>query len=141
MAPDLRLHHVGIVVENIDRAAAEYAIRYGYECRTGAIHDPRQQAHVQFLALPGDAAYLEMVAPDGPDSKLTGALAKGGGLHHLCYSTADIEATCTALRRSGMTLVRHPVPAVAFNGRRIAWLMGRDRHLIELVERGEEGEL
>ena len=32
-------------------------------------------------------------------------------------------------------VIQEPTPAVAFGGRRIAWLMGDDRVLTELVER------
>jgi len=45
------------------------------------------------------------------------------------------------LRSGGFFLIAAPVPAVAFDGRRIAWLLGRDRSLVELVERGPEGSL
>jgi hypothetical protein len=38
-------------------------------------------------------------------------------------------------------IIAAPVPAVAFNGRRIAWLIGRDKLLTELVERGADAEL
>jgi hypothetical protein len=33
-----------------------------------------------------------------------------------------------------MSLVRKPLPAVAFSGNLIAWVMRRDRLLVELVE-------
>lgn len=141
MTTNLRLHHVGIVVGSIPDSAAQFENRFGCEPRSDIVYDPVQQAYVHFAGQPGDRVYLEFVAPEGPGSRLNGALSKGGGLHHLCYSTDDIDITCADLRRKGMTLVRRPVGAVAFEGRRIAWLMGRDRILVELVERGAEGEL
>ena len=141
MTPILRLHHIGIVVSNIPDSAAHFGSRFGCEPKSDVIYDPIQRAYVHFVGQPGDSVYLEFVAPDGPDSRLNGALDKGRGLHHLCYSTDDIDTTCADLRSKGMTLVRRPVGAVAFGGRRIAWLMGRDRILVELVERGPEGGL
>jgi methylmalonyl-CoA/ethylmalonyl-CoA epimerase len=134
----LRLHHAGVVVADVARSSDEYARRYGYHIESGVIHDPVQTAYVQFVRLPGDATYLEFVAPDGPNSKLANALGKGGGLNHLCYTTTDIDTTCQRLRRQGMVLVQRPTPAVAFLGRRIAWMQGRDRLLVELVEAGED---
>jgi methylmalonyl-CoA/ethylmalonyl-CoA epimerase len=137
----LRLHHVGILVADVPRAAAEYAERFGGRARSGVIHDPRQTAYVQFLELDGDPVFLELVAPDGPDSRLANALAKkGGGLNHLCYAAADIEAACRDLRDRGLFLLQAPVEAAAFPGRRIAWLIGRDHIPIELVEPGPDGE-
>lgn len=138
---DLRLHHVGILVKDIPQAASDYGRRFGYEICTEIIHDPVQTAYVQFLKLPGESSYIEFVAPDRPGSKLSNALSKGGGLNHLCYSPPDIEAACKQLRAEGLILLQAPVAAVAFSGRRIAWLIGRDGIPIELVERGEEGEL
>ena len=134
----LNLHHVGIVVGNITEAADLYARHFGYKPTSAIIHDPTQTAYVQFLGRDEDRVRLELVSPDGPKSKLTNALNKGGGLHHLCFSTDDIEAECARLRAEGLLLVRPPVAAVAFAGRRIAWLIGKDRVLIELVERGHE---
>ncbi|HMD84916.1 MAG TPA: VOC family protein [Terriglobia bacterium] len=136
---NLNLHHVGVTVKEIPEAAALY-LRLGYEPRTGIIHDPEETAYVQFLRLPGDRAYLELIAPDRQDSKLSGALKRGGGLNHLCFATEDIETACERLCAEGFFLISSPVSAVAFHGRRIAWLMGPDRVLTELVESGPEGE-
>jgi methylmalonyl-CoA/ethylmalonyl-CoA epimerase len=138
---DLTLHHIGIVVADVARASDQYVRRFGYKVSSDIIHDANQTAYIRFLRLPGDAFHLELVAPDGPESRLANALKKGGGPHHLCYATADIEATWREMREQGMVLLQAPVPAVAFGGRRIAWLMGRDRMAIELVERGSRGEL
>ena len=78
---------------------------------------------------------IELVAPDRPESKLNAAVKKGGGINHLCHSTADIESACQFLQSEGMVIIQEPTPAIAFGGRRIAWLMGDDRVLTELVER------
>jgi methylmalonyl-CoA/ethylmalonyl-CoA epimerase len=137
----LRLHHFGIAVTQIDPAVELYVGRFGYVVESPIIHDPRQTAYVQFLRLPEDTAYLELVAPDGADSKLAAAAKQGGGLNHLCYSVLDIEATVLRLRKEQMAMLCEPVAAAAFPGRRIAWLMGRDRVPVELVEAGEPGRL
>ncbi len=136
----MNVHHVGVVVENVEKATVQYVESYGYVVHSGIIHDPVQTAYVRFLKLPGDATYLELVAPDGPQSKLANSLNKGGGLNHLCYSTEDIDAAFRDLRARGLFALQRPVAAVAFRGRRIAWLMGRDRIPVELVERGASEE-
>ncbi len=138
---NLRLHHVGVVVRKIAPAADNYVRNLGYEIRTEVFHDPVQTAFVQFLALPGDASYLELVAPDGPDSRLTNALKTHGGINHICYAVPAMDDAFAALRDRGYLAIHAPVPAVAFQGRRIAWFMGRDHLLVELVEQGRAGEL
>jgi methylmalonyl-CoA/ethylmalonyl-CoA epimerase len=137
----LQLHHTGIAVRDIATTADVYVRSLGFELRTGIIHDPTQQAYVQFLRLPGDQAYVELVQPDRPEAKLSQAVAKGGGLNHLCYSVDDIEAACRVLAERGLFVIAPPAPAVAFDGRRIAWLIGKDVCLTELVERGGDGDL
>jgi methylmalonyl-CoA/ethylmalonyl-CoA epimerase len=138
MSQDLQFHHVGMVVDLIDKHSALYVERFGYELRSEVIHDPKQTAYVQFLAFPGQNVYLELVAPDAPDSFLSNALRKGGGLNHVCYSTADIDAACRDLRSKNMFLMRRPTEAVAFDQRRVAWMKGKDNLLVELVERDKD---
>jgi methylmalonyl-CoA/ethylmalonyl-CoA epimerase len=96
---------------------------------------------VQFFSLPGSNVYLELVAPDSEHSKLWKPSRKGMPLHHLCYSCQKIANVVQFLRESGCMIVQDPVPAVAFDGRCIAWAMTPDGLLTELVERGPEGSL
>jgi methylmalonyl-CoA/ethylmalonyl-CoA epimerase len=135
---ELILHHIGMLVKSIPESAAFYP-ELGYELQSEVIHDPIQTAHVQFLRLPADRACLELISPDGQDSKLDNGLRKGGGLHHLCYATKDIEARCLWLQEKGFFPVAEPAPAAAFLGHRIAWSRGPGRLLAELVESGGEG--
>jgi len=138
---NLHFHHVGIVVEDVERSAAIYMQRFGYEARSSIVHDLLQTAYVQFLSFPGEQIFLELVSPDGPESSLALALKKGGGLNHICYSTQDIGETCQKLRAAGMFLIRPPTEAVAFNSRKIAWLADKNGTLFELVEKGPENEI
>jgi methylmalonyl-CoA/ethylmalonyl-CoA epimerase len=137
----LKLHHIGIAVKDIGEATARYVHVLGYEIKSEFIHDPVQTAYVQFLKRADDPVYLELVSPDGNKSKLNGAIQQGGGLNHLCYVTSEIEMAYRQLRNDGMFLLQPPVPAVAFQGRRIAWLMAADRVPVELVEAGPPNEL
>ena len=131
----LRLHHVGYAAREIAPVAQMYVARFGYEYITPEIHDPIQTARVQFLKLAGDSVYLEFVAPDGPQSKLTDAVKRRGALNHLCYSTGRLEDAVQHLEEGGMRLISELSPGVAFQGRRICWLLGEEMVPVELVER------
>ena len=61
----------------------------------------------------------------------------GGGLHHLCYEVDDLEGQMREMRESGCRLVKSPVPAVAFAGRRIGWMLTPQNLLLEFLERRE----
>ena len=56
-------------------------------------------------------------------------------LYHLAYEAANLDAAIAAQRASGAKLVVKPVEAVAFQGRKVAFLMLRNRLLIELIAR------
>ena len=135
---DLRLHHIGIAVRDIAQATEDHRRRLGCQPLGELIHDPVQTVLAQFLSVPGDSVLIELVAPDGPNSMLAAAVKKGGGINHLGYSTGNIVETCEILKEDGMVVFQEPTPAVAFAGRRIAWLMGKEWYLTELVERNPE---
>lgn len=134
----LKLHHVGIVVPSIEKHREFYTTVLHYQERTAVIHDAVQTAFVQFFVLGGADHYIELVAPDGGSSKLVKASGKGLPLNHLCYSCDNMTKAIEHLRNSGCFVIQEPVPAVAFDGRPIAWLMTPDRMLLEIVERGAE---
>jgi methylmalonyl-CoA/ethylmalonyl-CoA epimerase len=77
---------------------------------------------------------IELVEPAGPESPVSRILKRGGGLHHLCYEVENLESHLEFCRSVGMTIMRKPVPAVAFGGRRIAWVLAKRRLLIEYLE-------
>jgi methylmalonyl-CoA/ethylmalonyl-CoA epimerase len=138
---DLRLHHIGLVVRAIEESRAFYLDVLQYKECTPIIHDPVQTAFVQFFSIPDSDHYVELVAPDSETSKLRKASRKGKPLNHLCYSCENIGHMVSWLKHSGCFVIQDPVPAVAFSGLFIAWLMAADGLLIELVERGPEGSL
>jgi len=57
-------------------------------------------------------------------------------MHHLCFEVKAIEDSVALLQRHAMRAVAPMVPAVAFGGRRIAWLTNSSGMLFELVEQG-----
>jgi len=72
-----------------------------------------------------------------PWARTAGAWLIGGqrgGLYHLCYEVDDLDAELKRFRARRCLPLGKPVPAVAFGGRRIVFLMTPQRDLIELVE-------
>ena len=133
MEVQFRLHHIGYLVRDLAEAEV-FRDRFGYAIESDVVEDPVQTALVQLIRQPHSTSLIELVRPTGPESKLTRALAKGGGLHHLCYEVDDMDKACTHLRNQGMLALTAPAPALAFGRRRIAWFMDRGAMLIELLE-------
>ncbi|MGA2983121.1 MAG: VOC family protein [Terriglobia bacterium] len=130
------LHHLGFVVASISKVAEEFAVSMGLSWDGKIIHDPIQRVRVSFF-WPADTRnqVFELVEPASEASPVTRFLKKGGGLHHVCYEIDDLESGLRKARGTGLAIVAAPAPAVAFDGRRIAWVCSRSRLLMELLER------
>jgi len=131
-----KLLHVGVAVPELDPAAELLTALFGYRVVSGPFDDPIQKVKVNFLAQgAADVAEIELIAPLTEDSPIRSTLGKsGGGAYHLCFETGDIEAALEHLVGLGCIVVAKPAPAVAFEGRRIAWIYTQSRQLFELVE-------
>ena len=134
MAPGF--HHVGYAVKSIAEMGKEFARSIGADWNEEIIHDPLQEARVSFFRCGGpEAPAIELIEPAGEKSPLHNFLAKGGGLHHVCYEVDGLEAHLEKSRSAGCVVVKQPLPAIAFGGRRIAWVFTRHKLLIEYLER------
>jgi methylmalonyl-CoA/ethylmalonyl-CoA epimerase len=131
-----KLRHVGVAVPSLGPATDSLSTLFGYRVVSGPFDDPIQKVSVNFLTQSAkDVAEIELIAPLSADSPITSMLAKsGGGAYHLCFETSDIEQALVHAKNNGCVVVSPPVPAVAFNGRRIAWIYTKARQLFELVE-------
>lgn len=129
----MKLHHVGIVVDNIEKKVALYRrmVPIGFPCEI--IYDEIQKVRVAFVDAGNDVA-LEFIEPVGLDSPVARALKQGTNLHHLCYEVAELEQALAQAREAGALIVCEPVPARAFQGRRIAFIYSTVGGLTEFVE-------
>jgi methylmalonyl-CoA/ethylmalonyl-CoA epimerase len=134
-AEDLKLHHVGFVVPSIQECAESYALALGATWDGNIVFDPLQKVRVTFFeGRSSTDPLIELVEPGGFESPVSRFLERGGGLHHLCYEVEDLESHLAFCKSVGTIVLRPPVPAVAFGGRRIAWAMTRKKLLLEFLE-------
>lgn len=131
-----KLLHVGVAVPSLEPATDALSALFGYRVVSGPFDDPIQKVKVSFLSTSEkDVAEVELIAPISSDSPIQSMLAKGGGgAYHLCFETSDMEAALRHAKANGCIVVSGPVPAVAFEDRRIAWIYTQSRQLFELVE-------
>jgi len=131
----LALHHVGFVVADIASAMEGFLRSLNASWNQQIWEDPLQRVKVAFLTTSPGVPQIELVEPVGDRSPVRKFLVeKGGGLHHCCYETDNLKAELQAFRSRRAILVRPPQPAVAFGGRRIAWLLTQENLLVELLE-------
>ena len=129
----LNLDHVGIAVHDLDRAVAEYRVKYGI---TPLYRETVSSQGVEEAMIPLGGSFIQLLQPLGPETPVGRFLAKKGeGVHHLAWAVADIEAAVEHLKAQGARMVDSE-PRPGGGGTRIAFVHPRDLAgtLIELVE-------
>lgn len=127
------LDHIGIAVASIDHALPIWSA-----LSRGAVHGrqfvPEQQVEIVFLGTgPGK---IELLAPTEPNSPVARFLERRGpGLHHLCYSVADLPAALAEHIAGGFDPIDR-VPRRGAGGHLIAFLHPRTAGgvLVELLQ-------
>jgi methylmalonyl-CoA/ethylmalonyl-CoA epimerase len=131
----VRLHHIGFVVASIEQCGASFARSLGATWDGKVVFDPVQGVRVTFLQGANAAdSLIELVEPGGSESPVSRFLEDGGGLHHLCYEVEDLKTHLAFCKSVGTIVIRKPIPAVAFDGRLIAWAVTKKRLLVEYLE-------
>ncbi|MBQ0852498.1 VOC family protein [Streptomyces sp. NPDC057621] len=104
------LLHVGIVVADLDRAAADYERRWSVAVeRVMDLHFPTARFHghevscsARYGFLSTGASEIELIQPLSGRSPYTEFLETNGeGVHHLAYVVGSIDQHLDALRETG----------------------------------------
>lgn len=130
----MRMHHIGVVVAQIEGEGRIAMQQLGLHPLTEVIADSVQRVKVQFWGRETHATTVELIEPYGDGSPVARALEKGGGLNHICYEVDDLEVARAEIIARGAVCVVAPVPAAAFGGRLIAFFFLRTLGLVEYVQ-------
>ena len=130
----LKLHHIGIVVQNINESLGEISNFLSFESTSLPTLVGSQKVNICFLKT--NSVYIELIEPADPDSPIISFVKEGGGFHHLCFEVDDIHQEIDKMVKNGAHVVVAPVKG--FDDRLIAFLMLNMKktkcNLIELVE-------
>ena len=130
----IKLNHLGVAVPSIEAALPFYERFFGYRIVSGPFQDPIQSVSVCFLGTDEHSdVTVELVEPHGDQSPVSKILSKDIGAYHLCFEVQDIDHALSQARLHRCIIVSDPVPAVAFNGRLIAWFYTPTRQLVEIL--------
>jgi len=94
----MRLHHVGVAVENVEEAAKLYQEMFG--CKLSDLKE-RGGLRAIFAYVGGDE--VELLEDHRPDTPI-GAFLKthGEGIHHISFEVEDIEAALREAKAQGL---------------------------------------
>jgi methylmalonyl-CoA/ethylmalonyl-CoA epimerase len=98
-----KIHHVGVVVPNLEEAMKFWRDLLGLHVTKS---ETIQDQGVKAALLQVGASEIELLEPINPDNGVGKFLAKrGGGLHHLCFETDDVEKELDGARAKGVELI------------------------------------
>ena len=129
-----RLNHVAIAVPDLSAAAARYRA-LGAEV-SAPLAQPEHGVTVVFVTLPNTK--IELLEPLGDHSPIAAFLQRSpsGGIHHLCYEVADIEAARNKLQAAGARVLGDGEPKIGAHGKPVLFLHPKDFNgtLVELEQ-------
>jgi methylmalonyl-CoA/ethylmalonyl-CoA epimerase len=126
-----RVSHVGIAVKTL--AATVPFFREVLALPEVSLDDADGARVVGFTA---GEPLVELLEADDPNSPIARFVAKRGpGIHHICFSVDDLDATLERCRKAGLQLIDDK-PRIGAEGKRIAFLHPRSTGgvLIELSD-------
>jgi methylmalonyl-CoA/ethylmalonyl-CoA epimerase len=113
----VKLHHVGVAVDDLDAAIELYAKVFGAELTHRASNDELNAAFLR-----AGEAEVELLQPRREDTPVGKFLAnRGPGLHHIAVAVRDIETALDEARSNGLELIDQK-PRIGLHGTRIAFV-------------------
>ena len=129
----VRLDHIAIAVPDLQAAIARFADDFGLQL-AGTEDVPTEHTSTAFLPIEG--TQIELIHPmDGQGSVQKFLDKRGGGIHHLCFESDDIDADMKRLTAKGYRFLSD-APKPGAHGTRVAFIHPKSAGgvLIELAE-------
>src|SRR3954454_16726310 len=101
--PPTRVHHVAIVVRDMDAALSVYRDQLGMPLD---VLLPIESDGVRIAFLPTGESSIELVEPTDPATGVARFLeSRGEGFHHVCLEADDLAAELERLAANGLELI------------------------------------
>jgi methylmalonyl-CoA/ethylmalonyl-CoA epimerase len=129
----VRLDHIAIAVPDLQVAIARFADDFGLKLE--GTEDVLTE-HTSTAFLPIEGTQIELIHPiDGQGSVQKFLDKRGGGIHHLCFESDDIDADMKRLTAKGYRFLSD-APKPGAHGTRVAFIHPKSAGgvLIELAE-------
>jgi len=125
-------HHVGFATASIERERVLFEF-LGYRMEGEIFVDPRQGVVGCFMSGPGPR--IELLENLPGSGTLTPWLNAGTKMYHLAYWVDLLDQALAWARSQRARVVVPPVPAPAFGGRKIAFVIFRNGLMLEFIQR------
>jgi acyl carrier protein/predicted enzyme related to lactoylglutathione lyase len=128
----LYIDHLVVTTSNVEKTLADYLDMPGIRLIRGPALNRPQNVLYAFVQIA--EGLIVNILGDREGSPVSRHVSQGGGPYHFCFAVANIEDSVRSAELMGAKVVTPPVPDVAFDGRRIAFLFHEAHGMFEFVE-------
>jgi len=100
-----KIHHIGIVVRNLEEAYAFYRDTLGLHVHKMAVVEDQGVKAALLTIGNSEIELLEPINSNGGVAKFLER--RGEGLHHVCFETDDVAKELDATKAKGIELIDH----------------------------------
>ena len=126
----MKFHHIGYLVNNFNSAIKNFK-KCNYKKKKSIIIDDNLKVKIQFLVNGNNL--IELVKPHKNNIGLLSLLKKKNYAYHFAYKVKNLDKTLVRLKKNFKIIV-NPVPAKAFNDKKVAFLKMKNDFIIELIQ-------
>ncbi|MCQ2552712.1 MAG: VOC family protein [Clostridia bacterium] len=128
----MKIHHIAYLVKNLNKSEEEFK-GLGFEIIKPAKFDKYRNVNISFIK--NGEYVVELVEPASEESKLYSLLKRfKNSPYHICYLVDDLEKAIKEKEAEGFSLFEAPQIAPCIDGGTVAFLMGANSGMIELLE-------
>ena len=132
----MKLNHIGYITDRMEDTKNGF-LRLGYTSES-TVDFEAHKCKVCFLRKEGETT-VELVEPYEDNKSLRKLLKNGVTPYHVCYEVENIEDTIKEYSETnGYVPLSAPLPAPAFNNRKICYMWSREIGYVEFVEKLKE---
>ena len=126
----MKFHHIGYLVNNFNSAIKDFE-KFNYKKKKSIITDSNLKVQIQFLVNGNNI--VELVKPHKKNLGLVKLLRKNNYAYHFAYKVRNLNKALIKLKKDFKIIV-NPVPAKAFNNKKVAFLKMENDFIIELIQ-------
>ncbi len=128
------IHHVGVVVENVEASTAWYVEHLGFERLYTYGWPGVQAAFIGRGALKIELFHNDDAKPMVEDRRRAETNLQIGGINHFAIEVHDLDAAVAALEAKGVDMVSPPREVPNSGGSRFAFIHDNEDMLVELFQ-------
>ena len=126
----MKFQNIGYLVNNFNSSIKDFK-KCNYKKKKSIITDNNLKVQIQFLVNGNNI--IELVKPHKKNIGLLSLLKKKNYAYHFAYKVQNLDKTLVKLKKSFKIIV-NPVPAKAFDNKKIAFLKMKNDFIIELIQ-------